>query len=379
MELDDIITDGKHITQLRTVLVKSMGENGADKLINNILELIQELPSAEEGSQNRHGLLLGYIQSGKTFAFTTAIALAADNGYRLFIILTSNNLILYNQTIDERLKQDLQSIEVEGKDSWEQKILMMTQTLKDPKGVLVLVTTKNTAILYKLEQTLRTIQEELKMGLPIALIIDDEADEGGLDTNTRRRSVNPLIEAGPTFSAIEEIRRLVPNHVRLQVTATPQALFLQDSGHESRPGFTVLLEPGADYVGSEQFFALKQEIDMIYENDDENELEERKSKIIRRIDQHDIHMMIEQEGDSIPDSLRDALLTFYIGATIKIVDEPSTRFSFLCHISARKADHDKISQIINKYIGVLRKSLIDYVDNNITSEDIYYLEKYILT
>ena len=50
------------------------------------------------------------------------------------------------------------------------------------------------------------------------------------------------------------MRSFFEKNTYLQVTATPQALFLQTPGHDFRPKFTVLSHPGSDYVGGEDFF-----------------------------------------------------------------------------------------------------------------------------
>ena len=82
------------------------------------------------------------------------------------------------------------------------------------------------------------------------LIIDDEADQASLNTKARR--------ADGTKSAINDrisdLRGFFEKNTYLQVTATPQALFLQSPTHDFRPKFTVLSHPGAGYVGGEDFF-----------------------------------------------------------------------------------------------------------------------------
>src|SRR6266542_4014249 len=56
------------------------------------------------------GLVLGYVQSGKTMSFTTVTALARDNGYRLIIVSTGLTRNLFNQS-RERLERDLRLTE----------------------------------------------------------------------------------------------------------------------------------------------------------------------------------------------------------------------------------------------------------------------------
>src|SRR3984885_13105317 len=82
------------------------------------------------------------------------------------------------------------------------------------------------------------------------LIVDDEADQASLNTLTSKSSgqvsrINHVITA---------FRNYFPVNTYLQVTATPQALFLQTPDHRYRPSFTVVTEPGSAYVGGEAFF-----------------------------------------------------------------------------------------------------------------------------
>src|SRR6185312_12784729 len=70
-------------------------------------KVVAHLPSphSREDYQCR-GLVLGYVQSGKTTNFTAVIAKAADAGYRLFIVLSGIHKGLRRQT-NARLKKEL--------------------------------------------------------------------------------------------------------------------------------------------------------------------------------------------------------------------------------------------------------------------------------
>jgi hypothetical protein len=137
----------------------------------------------------------------------------------------------------------------------------------------------------------------------------------------------------------------------LQVTATPQALFLQTPKHEFRPKFTVLSHPGAGYVGGDDFFG------------DDTEL-------VREFSLNDIAALTSAGQPTprleIPASLLRALDTFMIGATYKRAREADQNCAFLCHVSTRKDDHRHIESLLRKYKSDLQadaktrdKSLID--------------------
>ena len=52
------------------------------------------------------GLVVGYVQSGKTLSFTTVAALARDNGYQMVIAIAGTSINLRDQST-KRLEDDL--------------------------------------------------------------------------------------------------------------------------------------------------------------------------------------------------------------------------------------------------------------------------------
>lgn len=130
------------------------------------------------------------------------------------------------------------------------------------------------------------------------------------------------------------MRRFFEKNTYLQVTATPQALFLQTPGHDFRPKFTVLSNPGADYVGGEDFFG-------------------DNSQLVREFDLNDINTLSAGAQPSptleIPKSLLRALDIFMIGATYKRVREADQNCAFLCHVSTRTDDHKHIVDLLRQY------------------------------
>src|SRR6476659_8165634 len=61
---------------------------------------------------SRTGLVVGYVQSGKTLSFTALMAMARDNGFPLVILLAGTKQNLHQQTAG-RLASDLR-VEREG-------------------------------------------------------------------------------------------------------------------------------------------------------------------------------------------------------------------------------------------------------------------------
>lgn len=274
------------------------------------------------GKEETNGLIYGLVQSGKTGVLTVTGAMGADEGYRTIIILTSDNDPLYEQTLG-RAQEAFPGMDIISKRDFKDADAFL-QRIKG--GTCAVVTTKNSGLLRTLVQNFK--KGNLK-GLT-CLIIDDEADQASL--NTRERKADG--KRSPINDKISELRGFFEKNTYLQVTATPQALFLQTPGHNFRPKFTVLSHPGSEYVGGEDFFG-------------------DHSSLVREFDLNDINGLSAGAQPSpsleIPKSLRQALDTFMVGATFKRPQDPEQNCAFLCHVSTRTDDHKHIVEILRQY------------------------------
>jgi hypothetical protein len=145
------------------------------------------------------GLVVGYVQSGKTENYTALIAKAADVGYRLVIVLSGIDNGLRRQT-QIRLKKELVGYPDNRPDAvrlppsgkqWHQFTneefngdfqpgFANDAALQGTQPVL-LVVKKNGMVLRRLHRYLDLAQDTVKQNLPV-LIIDDEADQASIDT-----------------------------------------------------------------------------------------------------------------------------------------------------------------------------------------------------
>lgn len=274
------------------------------------------------GAEETNGLIYGLIQSGKTGVLTVTGAMGADEGYRTIIVLTSDNDPLYEQTLG-RVREAFPGIDIIGKKEFKDADAFL-QRIKS--GTCAIVTTKNSRILKSL---IENFTKGRVRGLS-CLIIDDEADQASLNTRMARND--------GTRSAINdrivELRGFFEKNTYLQVTATPQALFLQTPEHDFRPKFTVLSHPGSDYVGGDDFFG-------------------DHSKLVKEFDLEDITVLAPGPQPSplleIPNSLLQALDTFIIGATFKRMKDADQNCAFLCHVSTRTDDHKHIVDLLRRY------------------------------
>jgi len=313
-----------HTDQVLKLLKKQIGSESEVTDIRETAEQVTDewVNPLSGGVESTNGLIYGLVQSGKTGVLTVTGAMGADEGYRILVILTSDNDPLYDQTLG-RAREAFPGIDILGKPDFKDQAAFV-QRLK--AGTCAIVTTKNAG-------RLKTLIENFKVGNLkglSCLIIDDEADQASLNTLEKK--------ANGTRSAINdriaELRGFFQKNTYLQVTATPQALFLQTPGHDFRPRFTVLSHPGYEYVGGEEFFG-------------EN------SELVREFDINDIMLLTAGQQPQpmlqMPASLLKALDTFMISATYKRLHDADQNCAFLCHVSTKTADHDHIVDLLRKY------------------------------
>lgn len=314
----------KHRDQVMNLLAKQIANPEEVEEIRVTAEKVagQWSDPLSGGAEETNGLIYGLVQSGKTGVLTVTGAIGADEGYRTILILTSDNDPLYEQTLG-RTREAFPGMDILGKADIKDGAAFL-QRIKGSTCAIVI--TKNAGLLDTL---IENFKKGRVRGLS-CLIIDDEADQASLNTRAKK--------ADGTRSTINnkllELRGFFEKNTYLQVTATPQALFLQTPGHEFRPKFSVLSHPGSGYVGGEEFFG-------------EN------STLVREFDLNDIAALSSASQPrprmEIPSSLLRALDTFMIGATHKRLKDAEQNCAFLCHVSTKKDDHRHIEALLRHY------------------------------
>lgn len=321
-----IIRDGKHTNDVVRVLgAKGIPAASLVILVEKAAQILAKSvdPIAGPPEQPSDGLLYGLIQSGKTSVIQVATAMAADNGFQCIVILTSDIDLLYEQTLG-RMKSALQGLQVIGKNDWKDAARFQRSIRNTP---LVIVCSKNGSKLGGLIDAFRTAGAR---GLS-TLLVDDEADQASLNTYTSKETE----QVSRINEVISDFRDFFPVNTYLQVTATPQALFLQDPNHRYRPSFTILSEPGPGYVGGKEFFG------------------DPDRRLLETVEIEEVNELLASNQPSptsrVPRRLREALLTFLVGATARLIEDGSKGYAFLCHVSLNKKHHDHIVSIIERF------------------------------
>lgn len=228
------------MTYLETY-VQSIRDNNQDELAYSVKKTADDVGnkylSKFNYRSNQIGMLLGNVQSGKTGQVFAIASEAVDRGFPFFILLTTDNTRLQQQTF-ERTQKDLTAFVV-CDEKEEQKF-------KNANGKpAILVLKKNTSILREWANILKNMQSF--RGNPL-FIIDDEADAASLNTKVNQNDVSTINKY------LTEIRDTAIASIYLQVTGTPQALLLQSLNTEWHPSFTYYFEPGKGYLGGNFFF-----------------------------------------------------------------------------------------------------------------------------
>ena len=133
------------------------------------------------------GLLFGNVQSGKTGQMFGIMSKATDLGFYAFVLLTTDNIVLQQQTLD-RVKADLKGYCICGEND---SGIFIENELKDPA---IIVLKKNSRVLKLWANVFNTTG--FMKGNPL-FIIDDEADAASLNTlvnKNRQSSINKYLD-----------------------------------------------------------------------------------------------------------------------------------------------------------------------------------------
>lgn len=289
------------------------------------------VPPTEPAGQDA-GLVVGYVQSGKTLSFTTVTALARDNGYGIVILLAGTAVALKGQS-EDRLTIDLGMSEIQhdwrkfenpevkaGHAADIQKVLRAWSGSRGgapgtAKRSILITVLKH----HKRLENLREVLERVDLtGIPV-LIIDDESDQAGLNAKAGKNLRTGSNELSSTYQRILELKAVIPHHTYLQYTATPQANLLIAVADVLSPSFAELVSPGDGYVGGSDFFSedkpLCFEIPPLQVPTVQNPLTEA------------------------PQTLQQALQLFILGAAHHSVTRGKGNRSMMVHPSQRTAPH----------------------------------------
>jgi hypothetical protein len=372
-----------------------------DTATTRVVERLSD-PTRPQAYQSK-GLVVGYVQSGKTANFTGVLAKSIDAGYRLVIVLTGTVDILRRQT-QRRLDMELVGIEniflgidpddlelakdidyfrdedrIDGKflthgfqpsergfadivrltrhgsdykslnagitalelhKRNKQKPLFDTENLFASDARLAIVK-KNPSVLRRLTRDLKSIRSHL--GEIPTLIIDDESDQASVNTSNPKKWAQGQTERTTINRLISELLTLLPRSQYVGYTATPYAnVFIDPSDTEDifPKDFLISLERPLNYMGVADFH----DLDASFEDDKTVENSNEKAYV----------RDLRASGPDADAELLAALDAFLLSGAIKLYrqkNDPDERFrhhTMLIHESVQRADHRDLADLVRQ-------------------------------
>ncbi|MEM6410924.1 MAG: Z1 domain-containing protein [Pseudomonadota bacterium] len=316
-------------TETQEFLDHVVPERSRDDMAAAAASILGRGISPNESSGHETGLIVGYVQSGKTMSFETAAALARDNGFQMVIIVAGTSNPLLEQSTG-RLRRDLRLDDSDRDRGWidlqnperddatVQALRDVFEDWRDPgtpdeyKATVLVTVLKQHQRLSNLTALLQAVGMQ---GVPV-LIIDDEADQASLNTEVGQG------QESRTYSCLMDMRRALPLHSFLQYTATPQAPLLVSIVDALSPNFVEVLTPGDAYTGGRDFFLGNQ-------------------SLVRTIPAADVPTNANPLSEP-PESLLEALRIFMVGVAVGLLQGRNTgNRSMLVHPSHRTAQHQE--------------------------------------
>ncbi|QHA01058.1 MULTISPECIES: Z1 domain-containing protein [Dehalobacter] len=266
-------------------------------------------------------LLEGNVQSGKTSHLFGLICSAADEGFKLFVLLTTDNNLLQQQTL-YRVRKDLPDFCVCGESD---EYSFFTNNMKRPA---IVVLKKNGQVLKRWKNNFSS--SHFCEGNPL-FIVDDEADAASLNTLINRNKQSTVNKN------LEEIKKTASSSIYIQVTGTPQALLLQSYQSGWRPYFTHYFSPGKGYIGGNELFPYDRPPYVILtDNEEATEL--------------------LKDDEFAENGLKKAVL-YHLVSSAEIFLNGGTVSNFLIHPSVKTDQHQKFAEKVGDYLNEIFQSI----------------------
>lgn len=371
----------------------SLPQNAVASISDSTSEICKAINAAQ--SKKKYGLVVGYVQSGKTANYTALISRAVDMGYTMIIVLSGLLNDLREQT-QIRLMRDLMgdpysafedtelecidttemtgfiqvtSMESDFKGYTAEKLPSLVEKQKQSGKPILAVMKKNVLILEHLLDGLKRVGSNA-LTCQKLLIIDDEADHATINTggegdefadadfsdrsddeDENDKNTDPT----RTNRRIRQIINCFENSTYIGYTATPFANVLINKdiddpiyGQSLYPrDFIISLPEPKGYFGAERFFGgiddpeqgsthtvsvAEEEVDMAF--------------------QMDINPDSTREA-SVPESLKNAMLDFILTGLVKQIRKKNgikmnPHHTMLIHIQWRNDDQSKTKEAVKR-------------------------------
>lgn len=363
-----------------------------DEITDETLNNLQN--PALGGPWDRRGMVVGHVQSGKTTNYAGLICKAADAGYKVIIVLTGFHNNLRTQT-QIRLEEAFVGYDITaseetrgripvgvGKISSDPDLRVDTITNRSENGdfnravannfsinpggrPLVFVIKKNASVLKNLVKYLEYVANDRDTNgnphiskVPL-LLIDDEADQGSVDTAKMdfdaEGDPDPDHEPTTLNRLIRKVLRIFSESAYVGYTATPFAnIFIHNEADSEEYGqdlfprsFITTMPTPSNYIGPEKVFGLAGETD-----EDEGESRQPGLPVTRAISDYAASTLLDEKNGwmppkhekthvptyegvgGAPPSLREAVMAFMLSCVVRSLRGQGAKHnSMLIHVT----------------------------------------------
>lgn len=266
------------------------------------------------------GLLVGDVQSGKTSHMFGLMCAAADEGFSNFILLTTDNILLQQQTF-LRAQKDLSDFCICGENDY---LEFVKNNMRKPA---VIVLKKNSRILRQWKNNLSST--DFVSGNPL-FIVDDEADAASLNTMVNRNQQSTINKN------LDAIKCTASSSMYIEVTGTPQSILLQTARSGWKPLFIYYFRPGNGYLGGNFFFPADQPKQIILTDNEEA------AEIL--------------DDDEFPENGLKRALILHLLTSAHVMLFGGTVCNFLIHPSMKTDQHKCFASKIGNYLNEIAHS-----------------------
>lgn len=334
-------------------------------------EVVSLLANPATATFRRRGLVVGYVQSGKTANMTAVIAKAVDAGYNLVVLLAGVTNKLRAQT-QSRIENDiverhqhLWQLYTNKDDNGDFAIPRnRTFTLPVPGRAQLVVMKKVASRLEAFRKTIvddkgRSTSAKVLNQLKV-LIIDDECDQASVNSAGNDEDMTRINEE------IRKILRALPAVSYVGYTATPFAnVFIDpyprnnDELDDLYPeDFITALPRPENYFGAREVFGFDP-VDSEHETSQESGRD-----MIRTIGLDKLGSLRPSKASDknfkprMTEELEDALLWFLLSCSIRRARGQSRHhMSMLIHTSPLIAQHEAMEELISGWINTHKADL----------------------
>lgn len=292
----------------------------ADAINKTVTDVVPQYISNFSFTDHVVSLLVGDVQSGKTSHMFGLMCAAADESFMNFVLLTTDNVLLQQQTY-QRAQRDLCDFCVCDENDY---LKFVDNNLRKPA---VIILKKNSSVLRRWKNNFSSTN--FCAGNPL-FIVDDEADAASLNTQVNKNKQSTINKN------LEAIKKTTSSSIYMEVTGTSQSILLQTAKSGWKPYFIYYFKPGKGYMGGNFFFPPEPPKQVIFtDNDEADEL---------------------LNDDEFPENGLKTALVMHLITSGHIMLSGGTVSNFLIHPSVKTSQHSCFANKIGSYLNEISHS-----------------------